>query len=373
VAATERRFWRAAGQLLQRLLGVAGGLFAVGAAKAVDLGPDQAEVLYHRYQGAGLQASGPAVLVRKGFLGHTAVTGTAYVDAVSSASIDVVTSASPYSERRTEYGLQAEHVHRDARLTVSASNSSEPDYQARRLGLDVSQEVFGGMSTVSMGFTRGNDNVKKHGEPTFARTADHWQYRVGASLILTPRCLVSANAEAMADAGFLGSPYRVAQVFGATVPERVPETRSARAIKLRVVGDLGSRNALQAGVRYYWDSWGIAGTTVDAVYTQHVGQAWLLDATVRVHTQRKAVFYSDNAQADTLYVSRNRQLGSFQDTSLGARAAYTFKQVLGPNDLTVHGAFERVRYSYSDFTDLRTGQLYRYHANVMQVHVSTTF
>ena len=45
--------------------------------------------------------------------------------------------------------------------------------------------------------------------------------------ILTPRWLMSANFEAISDDGYLGSPYRVARVFGAAVPERNPRTRSA--------------------------------------------------------------------------------------------------------------------------------------------------
>jgi len=50
----------------------------------------------------------------------------------------------------------------------------------------------------------------------------------------------SMNFEAVNDEGYLGSPYRAARVFGATIPERVPRTRSSRAVKLRAIGDVGS-------------------------------------------------------------------------------------------------------------------------------------
>ena len=380
MAATERtppgrrsRWLRHLLAVARKLPGLLGGLAALGPAKAVDLGPDRAELMYHRYEGGGLSASGPAVLVRKTVVDNLAVTGSVYVDAVSSASIDVVTSASRYTERRTEYALSAEHVHRDTRMTVSGSTSREPDYVAKRLGLDLAQDVFGGMSTVSMGFTRGNDDVGKHNEPSFAQTADHWQYRAGASLILSPRWIASFNGEALADEGYLGSPYRVAYVFGAAVPERVPGTRSARALKLRVAGDLGSRNAIQAGYRYYWDSWGIAARTLDLNYSQHVGDDWLLDGSVRWHSQHKAVFYSNDSQAETRYITRNRQLGSFHDLTLGVKGAYTLRQAVAGHDLSLNAALERVRYRFSDFTDLRTGKLYRYDANVLQLFVSANF
>jgi hypothetical protein len=386
VAATERTggwthaFWC----LLRRALGLLGtwgtliggllgGLFASGTAKAVDLGPDQAELLYHQHNGDGLKAYGPAVLLRKSVMGKVAITGTAYVDAVSNASIDVVTSASPFAERRTEYGLSADYVYREALLTLSASSSKEPDYVAKRLGLDLAQDVFGGMSTISMGFTRGADDVAKHGEPSFGAKARHWQYRVGSSLILTPRWIVSANAEALSDEGYLGSPYRVAYVFGAAVPERVPGTRSARAVKLRLVGDLGSRDAIQLGCRYFWDTWGIRSTTLDIAYSRYFGEDWLADITLRQHSQDKAVFYSDNAQSDTRYVSRNRQLGTLKDIGVGGKVAYTLRKVPGQYDLTLNAAYEVVQYKFKDFTDLRTGKAYQYNAGVLQVFVSTHF
>jgi Protein of unknown function (DUF3570) len=375
VAAIERmRGWaQLSWQLFKQALGLIGALFVSGGARAVDLGPDQAELLYHHHDGGGLKAYGPAVLLRKSVAGQVAFTGSVYVDAVSNASIDVVTSASPFSERRTEYGLSVDHVYRDVLLTLSASASKEPDYLARRVGLDVSQEVFGGMSTISMGFTRGTDDVAKRGEPSFSAQARHWQYRVGGSLILTPRWIVSANAEALSDEGYLGSPYRVAYVFGAAVPERVPGTRSARAIKLRLAGDLGSRDAIQLGYRQFWDTWGVRATTLDVSYSRYFGEAWMADVSLRRHSQDKAVFFSDNAQADTRYVSRNRQLGTLTDVGVGGKVAYTVHKVPGQFDITLNGAYEFVQYKFKDFTDLRTGRAYQYNASVLQVFVSTHF
>ena len=178
-------------------------------------------------------------------------------------------------------------------------HSKEPDYVANRYSLDISQETFGGMTTIAFGFTRGSDTVKKHNEPDFHDTAKHWQYRLGATQILTPRWLMSANFEALSDDGFLGSPYRVARVFGAAVPERNPRTRSGRAVKLRLVGDLGNRDAMNIGYRYYTDTWDIKAHTAEIGYSRYFGENWLADATLRYYQQQHALFYSDNAQTET--------------------------------------------------------------------------
>ena len=84
------------------LPGLLGGVLAVGGARAVTLPEDSAEVMYHLYKGGGVTASGPALLVRKSLADRVSLSAQYYVDAVSNASIDVVTTASPFKEKRTE-------------------------------------------------------------------------------------------------------------------------------------------------------------------------------------------------------------------------------------------------------------------------------
>ena len=84
---------------------IAGSLAATAAAVAGVLPEDRADALYHRYQGGGITISGPSVLVRKKIGEQFSVSANYYVDMVSSASIDVISTASPYSERRTQYSL----------------------------------------------------------------------------------------------------------------------------------------------------------------------------------------------------------------------------------------------------------------------------
>src|SRR5688500_7018745 len=186
----------AASEMLRRLLralaGLLGGVLAAGGARAITLPEDSAEALMHVYKGGGFTASGPALLVRKSIADKVSLSGSYYVDSVSSASIDVVTTASPYKEKRTEYGFGADYVYRDSQITLSGSNSKEPDYQASSLGVDVSQEMFGGMTTVALGYTRSSDKVGQKGTPGFIDTVKHWQYRVGLTQILTPRWIASA-------------------------------------------------------------------------------------------------------------------------------------------------------------------------------------
>jgi hypothetical protein len=347
-------------------------LLGFGTAKAATLPPDRAEALFHHYAGGGVTANGPALLVRKSLADKVSLSGSLYVDAVSNASVDVVTTASPYKERRNEYGLAADYAVRDALISVGLTSSKEPDYRADAFNVDVSQETFGGMTTVALGFTRGADKVGQTGFGFFDQ-AKHWQYRLGVTQILTSQWMASLNLEAIADSGYLGNPYRAARVFGAAVPERLPRTRSSRAINLRAIGDLGSRDALRGSYRYFWDNWEVKAHTAEGGYSRYVGESFLLDGYLRLYKQDRALFYSDNAQTDTLYVSRNRQLGTYSGSTLGAKATFTWKKVPGQYEIKANAGLEVLRYRYSDYTDLRTGKPYSLNASVLQLYVTATY
>jgi hypothetical protein len=381
VAATEhllktaRALLGLAGRLAKPLAGLAGLLAAGQHAQALTLPEDKAEAMFHVYDGGGVKATGPALLVRKSLADKFSLSGKLYVDAVSNASIDVVTTASPYKETRTAADIGLDYLVRDSLITLGLATSSEPDYKSRTLNLDIAQEVFGGMSTVSLGFSRGADKVGRKGEGFFD-AAHHWNYRLGLSQVLTPRWMATANLEVLSDDGYLGSPYRVAQVQGAYVNERVPRTRTARAMKFRAIGDMDSvlkRSALRAEYRYYWDTWAIKAHTFEVGGSRYFGDRMLGDVFLRLYKQGKALFYADNATLDTTYVTRNRQLGDFTETGLGGRVSYALPKWRGQFDIKLNGSYEFKHFNFSSFTDLRTGRPYSNNASVLQLYMSATY
>lgn len=371
-----RRLRARAGSLATRLCGALGSALASGHAEAVDLPEDNAELMYHSYIGGGVVANGPALLAQKSAGDEFSFSASYYVDMVSNASIDVVTQASPYRERREETGVGAQYVRRESLVSVGATRSKEPDYIADSASIDVSQDLLDGMTTLKIGYTRGWDTVMKHGDPSFSQPADHWQYRLGLTQVVTARWLASLNLEAISDAGFLSSPYRAARVFGTFVPEVDPPTRTSRAATLRAVGAVGEGGAVRASFRYFWDTWDIRARTLELGYAQHLGARWLVDGNVRYYWQSQASFYSDDFAAPMLYMSRNRQLSTFDDVGIGAKAAYSAYRVPGVVEVKLTAAYERLQYHYDNFTDLRpgaNGRLYTSDANVAEVFVTATF
>lgn len=358
------------------LLGSAMAGSAATQASGATLPEDKAELLYHVYDGGGVKATGPALLVRKSIADRVSVSAQYYVDAVSNASIDVVTTASPFKETRTAWDFSVDTVVRDTTLSLGLNKSREPDYTADTFSADASHEVFGGMTTVSLGFSRARDQVGQKGVAGWFDQATHWQYRTGLTQILTPRWLMSANLEVVSDAGYLGSPYRAARVFGAAVPERNPRTRTSRAVKLRSITDTAAllpRSSLRAEYRYFWDTWAIKAHTFELGGSRYIGESFLLDVSLRSYSQSKALFYSDNAQSETVYLSRNRQLGTFTSTSFATRVGYSWPGAPKGWDVKLNGGYEFKQFRFKDFTDLRSGNLYRHNAHVLQMYVTAGF
>jgi hypothetical protein len=364
---------RAQGVHGTRLAGLLGGVLAAARANGAELPEDRADTMFHLYDGGGVTALGPAVLIRKSLFDRVSLTGSYFVDMVSNASIDVVTTASPYHETRNEGGLGLDYVYRDSLISLSGTHSKEPDYTADSVSVDVSQDVFGGMTTVSMGYTRGWDTVGKHGSPGFSAQANHWQYRLGVTQVLTPRWLMSLNLESVSDDGYLQSPYRVARLFGAAVPERDPSTRTSHAALVRLVGDIGSGTAVRVQYRYFWDTWDIGAHTAELGLSRHFGDRWLVDASVRYYTQGHALFYSNNFTNGMTYMSRNRALSTFWDIGPGVKASYSAGRIMSRFDVKVTAAYQWLRFQYSDFTDIRTGAPYSFDAHVAEFFVSATY
>src|SRR6187455_2131925 len=130
-----------------------------GVAGAGVLPEDRADLLYFRYDGGGVTINGPSVLVRKSIGEHVSVSANYYIDMVSSASVDVETSASPYEDERTQSSLSASFLLGKSTYSVGYVNSDESDYQAKTLIMGVSHDMFGDLTTISFGYKEGKNDV----------------------------------------------------------------------------------------------------------------------------------------------------------------------------------------------------------------------
>lgn len=344
------------------------------AAFAAELPEERSEVMYHSYNGGGVQVDGPAVLLRKDVADSVSVSASYYVDSVSSASIDVLTNASPYREQRTEAGVSLDYLHRDTLVSASFTTSDESDYKSDTFDLSVAQEFFGGLSTLQLGFTLGDDEVGR-ADNDFSDTIERRQYRLGFSQVLSKRMVANLSYEAISDEGFLNNPYRSARLLGASVPEAYPRTRTSNAVAVRAIRYWPAKFATRFEYRYFEDTWQIAAHSFELGASRHLGDAWLLDAFVRVYSQDKAAFYADNFEQPLNYMARDKELSTFASSSAGARLSYTLFDHADKTFErgTLNIGYEFIKFDYDDFTDSRTGELYGFNSHVLQLYFSVWY
>ncbi len=362
---------------------------ALPAGSAV-LPDDRADLLYHRYDGGGVTIDGPSLLVRKKFAEKYSVSANYYVDMVSSASIDVMTTASPYKEQRTQTSLGFDMLNGKTQYSVSYIYSSENDYTANTASFDLSQDLFGDLTTVSFGYSQGWDDVRKRGDDAFSETANHRNYRFGLTQILTPRWIAGLNYEVITDEGYLNNPYRSVRYADPTSaqgysyqPEVYPRTRTSNAIAINARYFLPYRAAAHGEYRYYTDTWGIDANTIEVGYTQPWRKQWIFEAGLRWYGQSAADFYSDlfpraNAQN---FLARDKELSTFTSIALSLGATYELPpfgwKLIERSTLNFY--YDRIHFAYDDFRDVSKGgtpgdePLYEYDADVFRLFVSGWF
>ncbi len=371
---------------------------ALSAAAGV-LPEDRADALYHYYDGGGVKIDGPSILVRKSIKDTVSVYGNYYVDSISSASIDVVTTgASPYEEVRNEYSVGMDFLNEDTIMSLSFSNSSENDYEAQSINIGVAQEVFGGMTTVTMSYGRGSDEVFRNGpdgqpDGVFSDEVDRRNYRLGISQVVTRNMLLGIYYEAIVDEGFLNNPYRQVRYVDpnsasgyAFESEVYPRTRASNAIAFRSRYHLPYRAAVYGGYRFFTDTWGIDAHNFDLGYTHPIKNAWILDLSYRFYTQTSADFFNDlfPYQSAQNFLARDKELSTFNSHTLRLSVSYDLI-VDGWKFLdkaTINVSYDRIFFDYKDFRDLRSSDgsgvagnepFYNFSADVLQMYFSIWF
>ena len=358
---------------------------------------DRADVLWHVYNGGDITVEGPELLVRKKVGDSLSLTAGYYEDMISSASIDVKLSASPYHEIRKQENVGADYQHGKTTYSVGYIHSREPDYIADTTFYSVSQDMFGDLTTLTMGYRRAWDNIYRDiknpegqiiNDPTFHQQAEHRGYSLSLSQILTRNTILGVNYELLTDQGYLANPYRKIRFLspgageGFTLADQVyPNTRTSNAASVQLKYYLPYRAAITAQYRFYSDTWGVKAHTAELDYT-HPWRRLVFDGSLRFYKQGHADFYSDLfPRADFQnFMARDRELAAFQSITVGAGVSYEFAvpfvKSLSKNTFNVR--VDHLMINYSDFRNaLLAGTygagnepLYKLNANIFQVFVS---
>lgn len=366
------------------------GLCIVSAHGAV-LPENRADVMYHSYQGGGVSIDGPAVMLRAKAGQSVSMSAYYYVDTVSGASIDVVATASAYSETRRETRVGIDYLAGNSIISANYAQSDENDYNAKSAAFGVAYDTFGGLTTISLEAGLGDDTVGRNGDASFSASVKRYNYKFGLTQVISKTWISALNAQVDLDEGFLNNPYRSVRYLDSNEPlgyayqqEVYPNTRNALAVSLTNKVYLPYRAAMTLNLRHYQDSWQIRAFDAELEYVHPLNDTITLDARVRWYQQDQAEFYRDlfefaNQQN---YMARDKELSEFTNWTFGLGASYQLPawQFLASARPQLNLQWDHIRFDYANFrnvTDTTSAPgneaLYQLDANVVRAFFSLYF
>jgi hypothetical protein len=386
---------------LTRALGVIGALALAQGAFGGVLPDDRADLFYSQYSGGGMDITGESVLVQKKITEELGVEADYFIDKVSGASVDVLSNASVIKDERHQKTVNVEYIRNKTTYSLGFTNSTERDYISNTPHFTISQDMFGDLTTITLGFSSSRNSVGENvgsalvPNVVWVGTAQSRSYSLGLSQIITRNLIGGVTVDVITDAGYLANPYRFIRFVddsagnakGYSLGSQVyPDTRTSTAVEGRAKYYLPYRAAATVSYRYFRDTWGITSDTVELGYTQPIRNLWILEGTVRYYEQGHANFYSDLFPfADSQnFMSRDKELAASKNVTLGAKATYAFlpegwkmfKRGTATLDIT------RMQIKYSDFRDIKNAYppytageepLYQFDAMIYQAYLSMFF
>jgi hypothetical protein len=384
-------------------IAVVAALLLVRATSADVLPDDRADLFYSKYSGGGMDITGESALVRKKFSENFALEGSYFVDKVSGASIDVLSQASQIKDERKQKSGTAEYVHDKTTYSLSFINSVERDYKSNTTSFSLKQDMFGDLTTLTLGYSHTDDTVGENDGTAFVPVivwlghAQSISYDVGLSQIVTKNWIAGLNVNVITDNGYLANPYRSYRYLdssnakGYSLASQIyPDTRTSTAVQAEAKYYLPYRAAITGSYRYFTDTWGLVGNTYELDYTHPISNIWILEGRVRFYKQNSADFYSDlyNYAGEYNFMARDQDLAAGENTTLGIKATYAFlpdgwkmfKRATATFDIS------RIEYKYLDFRNIKyygvssnpsyppgTEPLYSFNATVYQIYMSMFF
>jgi Protein of unknown function (DUF3570) len=386
---------------LSRSLAVFAALALARSALAGVLPDDRADLFFSQYSGGGMKITGESALVQKRITETLGIEADYFIDKVSGASVDVLSNASVIKDERHQKTVNVEYIRNKTTYKLGFTNSTERDYISNTPHFQISQDMFGDLTTITLGFSSTRNKVGENNgtalvpNVAWVGTSQSRSYSLGLSQIITRNLIGGVTVDVLTDSGYLANPYRFIRFVDPLDPPKLyslgtqiyPNTRTSTAVEARAKYYLPYRAAASVSYRYFRDTWGITSETVEFGYTHPLRNIWIFEGRLRLYEQGHANFYSDlfpqaNAQN---FMARDKELAASKSVTLGAKATYAFlpegwkffKRGTATLDIS------RIQIKYSDFRDIKdfgppaytAGEepLYQFDAMIYQLYMSMFF
>jgi hypothetical protein len=253
------------------------------------------------------------------------VSGQYLIDVVTSASIDVVSAATPSFEDIRHEGTGGVGYHdEDRAISGTYIYSVENDWRSHTGALTMSHDALQHRLTLSLGGSFTYNEVGRSGDANFDERLLQGSVTAGATVVASRDDLLGLTYSFFHLDGFQASPYRFVRFFdtldnaAVSQPERDPERRSRHALAGRWNHHILAKSAVRTQARGYVDSWGVASGTGSVEVMFGVGD-FEIAPWVRFYGQKSASFYEGTYLEARRYMTVDRELSTFVDVFGGLR------------------------------------------------------
>ncbi|HET6583948.1 MAG TPA: DUF3570 domain-containing protein [Nannocystaceae bacterium] len=299
----------------------------------------------------------PQVAYSQDFGEHVGVDVGYDMDVVSGATaqifgVDVVSSATQFSDIRYNGSLGLRFLTEYATLRVAGGYGGENDYRSGIINTGVTVDLFDRNTQIAVDYTHNFDRVCdapnsasqellelraldsssqcfEKSPLTATRKLSIDTVQLAVTQVATPWLLLQFGSTGQFLRGFQANPYRQVLLGERAVQEHLPNVRNRLAVfgqakfALRPI-----RGAIELGVRGYFDSWALDAVSTELAWDQYVARPLSVRFRARWHVQDSALFYRDgNDYASSgpvgSYWTGDRELSSLFNSVYGAKVTYT--------------------------------------------------
>jgi hypothetical protein len=258
------------------------------------------------------------------------IQGHYLADIITSASVDVMSSATPKPFHETRHEGAGSVSYKDGTNTLSGGYvySVEHDYRSHSGNLSLSRDFLRHQLTLGVSGGFSASDVGRADDPTFHRSLLQGDASFDVGIAASRRDLVTFNYTFIYLSGYQASPYR--HVYfklpsgvgppGAR-PEIEPPVRARHALAVRWNHHAFTDTAIKSHLRAYVDDWGVLSLTGGVEYIVGFGD-FEGSVFVRGYGQSKATFYKPLYDTSYAFMTADRELATFLDAFSGLRIGW---------------------------------------------------
>jgi hypothetical protein len=307
----------------------------------------------------------PRLRLRSELLADTHVDLVYTVDVWTSASVDIVASASqPVTEQRDELDVGIDHVSGDFTFGAGYRYSIEPDYESHGGSLRIAWELADKAATLAWSLGASSDQVGRVGDERFDEATDTFTTGVSFTQVLDVDSLLQVLYDVAVVRGYQASAYRYVALGGDgqcrgsapfCLPEQNPRERLRHALALRLRRALGERWSAGAGYRAYLDDWGLVSHTAKADLAWAPERRSTLALSYRFYAQGAADHYKSLyllGDRAARYFTRDKELSPLSSHRIGLAFDWVWELESGASALRAGLELAPTFYQYDDYPAL---------------------